>query len=246
MGHWRDQKTRGETDTQDVIAPARYPTGMEAEVMAVTRSQSARLKLEMVVPADGALSITGYLGSSKRIPIAPSFLRRCRQKEIGNALSVPPVTIFLPSNKCNTKKSWDFLEPPHKRNPPLYSSAAHLHLSHGMRRQTVRIRQFRFSIPNNEFRSKCIGELEKMTLPEWNRSSIFRFTLAYFTWNPPHKCENPPVPLLHSHHRFHQIGSEIGRRWQIHHGTGLVYSPAHFHISHRMCRKTDSSASPFP
>jgi len=85
------------------LPPARYPTGMEAEVMAVTRSQSARLKLEMVVPAEGALSITGYLGSSKRIPIAPSFLRRCRQKEIGNALSVPPVTIVLPSHKCNAK-----------------------------------------------------------------------------------------------------------------------------------------------
>jgi len=37
------------------------------------------------------------------------------------------------------KRSWDLLEPPHKSNPPL-DSAGHLHLSHGMRRQTVRIR----------------------------------------------------------------------------------------------------------
>lgn len=132
--------------------------------MAVTRSQSARLKLEMVVPADGALSITGYLGSSKRIPIAPSFLRRCRQKEIGKC-ALCPSRHNLPSfPQMQHRRSSDLLEPPHKRNPPLYS-AAHLHLSHGMRRETVRIRQFRFSIPINEFCSKCIGELEKMTLP---------------------------------------------------------------------------------
>jgi hypothetical protein len=163
-GTLKGPKKGGETDTQDVIVPARYPTGMEAEVMAVTRNQSARLKLEMVVPADGALSITGYLGSSKRIPIAPSFLRRCRQKEIGNALSVPSRHNLPSFPQMQHKRSWDLLEPPHERNPPLYS-AAHLHLSHGMRRQTVRTRQFRFSIPLNEFRSKCTGELEKMTLP---------------------------------------------------------------------------------